>query len=83
MYAAALSKFFNNKDAKILLWLARAQYDRKQVRAAKQTLLKAMHICPWDFSLLFNAALTMQQYASSVRATPLGDSEFRVYRFSY
>jgi hypothetical protein len=71
MYSAALSKFYNNKDAKILLWLARAQYDLKRIGAAKHTLLKAMHICPWDFSLLFNTALTMQQFASSVCSQPL------------
>jgi hypothetical protein len=66
MYSAALNKFHNNQDARILLWLARAQYDLKQVSAAKRTLLKALHICPHDHTLLFNAALSMQQFASTV-----------------
>jgi tetratricopeptide (TPR) repeat protein len=68
MYAAALSRFYSNQDPKILLWLARAQYDMKRVAAAKRTLLKALHICPHDVALLFNAALCMQQFASWVRA---------------
>lgn len=38
-----------------------------QVRAAKRTLLKALHICPHDQKLLFNAAYCMQTFASKVR----------------
>ena len=70
MYAAALSKFYSNQESRVLLYLARAQYDQKRVAAAKRTLLKALHICPRDHTLLFNAALTMQQFASSVRPPP-------------
>lgn len=39
-----------------------------QVRAAKRTLLKALHICPQDQRLLFNAAYCMQTFASKVRS---------------
>jgi tetratricopeptide (TPR) repeat protein len=60
MYEKALAHFYNNKDAKVLLWLARALYDQKLIPQSKRALLKAVHICPHDHSLLFNTAVTLQ-----------------------
>lgn len=71
MYSAALSKFRGHKDAKLLLYLARAQYTQGHITTAKRTLLKALHSVPTDVTMLFNAALCMQQYASKARAAAL------------
>jgi Tfp pilus assembly protein PilF len=69
MFSAALQRFYNKQDHEVLLYLARAQYDMKDVKSAKRTLLKALHICPQDQRLLFNAGVCMQNYVSQVRAT--------------
>ncbi len=44
----------------MLLYLARGHYDSDDLKAAKQYLLRAIHIAPTDYKLRFNAALTMQ-----------------------
>eukprot|EP01025_Chloroclados_australasicus_P015575 TRINITY_DN17496_c0_g1_i1.p1 TRINITY_DN17496_c0_g1~~TRINITY_DN17496_c0_g1_i1.p1 ORF type:complete len:1163 (+),score=199.91 TRINITY_DN17496_c0_g1_i1:73-3489(+) len=61
MYETANSKFFNNKNTTILLYLARAFYDEDNLQDARKTLLKAIHLAPGDFKLRFNVALTIQQ----------------------
>lgn len=67
MYDAALNRFYGKKDSKVLLWLARAYYDNKDIKKSKMALLKAVHLFPHVQSLLFNLALTMQQAAALVR----------------
>lgn len=67
MYDAALNRFYGKKDSKVLLWLARAYYDNKDIKKSKMALLRAVHLFPHVQSLLFNLALTMQQAAALVR----------------
>eukprot|EP00892_Ulva_mutabilis_P003021 jgi/Ulvmu1/1271/UM109_0069.1 len=66
MYDAALNRFYGKKDSKVLLWLARAYYDNKDIKKSKMALLRAVHLFPHVQSLLFNLALTMQQAAAIV-----------------
>lgn len=70
MFSTALSKFYNNKEKTVLLYLARALYDQGKNHEAKRTLLKALHLVPNDHQLLFNVALCMQNYAVAVRSPP-------------
>jgi hypothetical protein len=67
MYAAALSRFYQNKDPKVSVWVARAYYDAKDAKACKRALLKAIHSFPDDQALHFNLAVTMQHSAQEVR----------------
>jgi RNA polymerase-associated protein CTR9 len=67
MYAAALTRFYGNKDPKVSVWMARAHYDALDHANCKRALLKAIHSFPDDQALHFNLALTMQHSASAVR----------------
>ena len=44
----------------MLLYLARAHYDGDDLRAARQHLLRAVHVAPTDYKIRFNVALIMQ-----------------------
>eukprot|EP00191_Tetraselmis_sp_GSL018_P024283 CAMPEP_0177627260 /NCGR_PEP_ID=MMETSP0419_2-20121207/31106_1 /TAXON_ID=582737 /ORGANISM="Tetraselmis sp., Strain GSL018" /LENGTH=1041 /DNA_ID=CAMNT_0019128397 /DNA_START=74 /DNA_END=3200 /DNA_ORIENTATION=+ len=79
MYQAVLKRHYNNKDAGVLLYLARAHYDSEALEEAKRILLKAIHVAPTDPRLRFNLALAMQQNAAKClqafkaeRQTPSG-----------
>lgn len=63
LYQKVLTKNRSNKDAGVLLYLARAYYDSENLLEAKRTLLRAIHVAPTDPRLRFNLALVMQQYA--------------------
>eukprot|EP00873_Tetraselmis_striata_P036611 jgi/Tetstr1/456875/TSEL_043547.t1 len=63
LYQNVLTKNYSNKDAGVLLYLARAYYDSENLLEAKRTLLRAIHVAPTDPRLRFNLALVMQQYA--------------------
>lgn len=71
MYAAALNRFYRNKDPKVSVWVARAYYDAKDDKNCKRALLKAIHAFPDDQALYFNLAVTMQHSANSVRLSRL------------
>ncbi|EFN52318.1 hypothetical protein CHLNCDRAFT_139104 [Chlorella variabilis] len=60
MYKNALRKFYDNRSALVMLYLARAQYDADQLPEAKCTLTKALHLAPTDHKLRFDVAVTMQ-----------------------
>jgi RNA polymerase-associated protein CTR9 len=59
-------------DPRLLLYLAKAQYESDQVDHAIKTVAKALHIAPGDHRLRFNAAYLMQQAGAKV----LQQSEF-------
>ncbi|PRW61484.1 RNA polymerase-associated CTR9-like protein [Chlorella sorokiniana] len=63
MYSNALRKFYDNRSAMVMLYLARAQYDADHLPEAKRTLTKALHLAPTDHQLRFNVALTLQEWA--------------------
>ncbi|KAL4854380.1 RNA polymerase-associated protein CTR9 [Chlorella vulgaris] len=60
MYKNALRKFYDNRNAVIMLYLARAQYDADQMPEATRTLTKALHLAPTDHNLRFDVAVTLQ-----------------------
>eukprot|EP00877_Chromochloris_zofingiensis_P002087 jgi/Chrzof1/1187/Cz01g43270.t1 len=85
MYLNA-SKVYNNKNSKVLLYLARAYYDDNNLMAAKRTLLKAVHVVPQDFTLRFNVALTMQEWSQRIygKARPENDpTKFDEFQEAY
>lgn len=53
-------------DPRLLLYLAKAQYEGDQVDHAIKTVAKALHIAPGDHRLRFNAAYLMQQAGAKV-----------------
>jgi RNA polymerase-associated protein CTR9 len=53
-------------DPRLLLYLAKAQYESDQVNEAIKTVSKALHIAPGDHRLRFNAAYLMQQAGAKV-----------------
>lgn len=63
MYKNALRKFYDNRSALVMLYLARAQYDADQLPEAKATLTKALHLAPTDHKLRFDVAVTLQEWA--------------------
>jgi tetratricopeptide (TPR) repeat protein len=46
LYQKVLTKNRSNKDAGVLLYLARAYYDSENLLEAKRTLLRAIHVAP-------------------------------------
>lgn len=68
-----MKKFFNNKDANILLCLARTQYilaktdkDYELMGDALKNTEKALHLDPSDHTTLYNLALVQQSYAQQI-----------------
>jgi RNA polymerase-associated protein CTR9 len=68
-----LKKFFNNKDANILLCLARTQYilgksekDPEIMRDALKNTERALVLDPSDKTTLYNLALVQQSYAQQI-----------------
>ena len=53
-------------DPRLLLYLAKAQYESDEVNQAIKTISKALHIAPGDHRLRFNAAYLMQQAGAQV-----------------
>ncbi|KAI9475952.1 MAG: hypothetical protein EXX96DRAFT_283036 [Benjaminiella poitrasii] len=73
MYENALKKFYNNRDANLLLCLARAQYilskhdkDPEVMYEALKNTEKALHIQPSDKTTHYNLALVQQSYAQQI-----------------
>ncbi|XP_057971236.1 protein CTR9 homolog isoform X2 [Malania oleifera] len=65
MYQNCLRKFFHNADAQVLLYQARTQYEAEQWQDCKKTLLRATHLAPSNYTLRFNAGVTMQKFSAS------------------
>ena len=53
-------------DPRLLLYLAKAQYECDEIEAARTTIAKALHLAPTDHRLRFNAAYLMQQAGAKV-----------------
>ncbi|KAI7905639.1 uncharacterized protein BX663DRAFT_500417 [Cokeromyces recurvatus] len=77
MYENALKKLYNNKDANLLLCLARAQYilskqdkDPETMYGALKNTEKALHINPSDKTTYYNLALVQQSYAQQISDLP-------------
>ncbi|KAI9251267.1 hypothetical protein EDC94DRAFT_621906 [Helicostylum pulchrum] len=77
MYENASKKFFNNKDANVLLCLARTQYilsksdkDPEIMYQALKNTEKALHIAPWDKTTHYNLALVQQSFAQQISDLP-------------
>uniref|UniRef100_A0A7N0ZW54 Uncharacterized protein n=1 Tax=Kalanchoe fedtschenkoi TaxID=63787 RepID=A0A7N0ZW54_KALFE len=65
LYQNCLRNFFYNTDAQVLLYLARTHYEAEQWQDCKKTLLKAIHLTPSNYSLRFNAGVSMQKFSAS------------------
>lgn len=63
-YQNFLRKFFYNTDAQVLLYLARTHYEAEQWQDCKKALLKAIHLTPSNYSLRFNAGVSMQKFSA-------------------
>ncbi|OBZ82827.1 RNA polymerase-associated protein CTR9 [Choanephora cucurbitarum] len=73
MYENALKKFYQNKDANLLLCLARTQYilsksdkDHEMMYQALRNTTRALHIQPADKTTHYNLALVQQSYAQQI-----------------
>lgn len=65
MYQNCLRKFYYNTDTHILLYLARTHYEAEQWQDCKKTLLRAIHLSPSNYTLRFDAGVTLQKYSAS------------------
>ncbi|XP_008776475.1 protein CTR9 homolog [Phoenix dactylifera] len=65
MYQNCLRKFYHDTDSQILLYLARTYYEAEQWQDCKKTLLRAIHLAPWNYTLRFDAGVAMQKFSAS------------------
>ncbi|KAH6806874.1 binding protein [Perilla frutescens var. frutescens] len=65
MYQNCLRKFFHNTDSQVLLYLARTHYEAEQWLDCKKTLLRAIHLAPSNYTLRFDAGVTLQKFSAS------------------
>ncbi|KAL6585721.1 Protein CTR9 [Orobanche minor] len=65
MYQNCLRKFYHNTDSQVLLYLARTHYEAEQWQECKKTLLKAIHLAPSNYTLRFDAGVTLQKFSAS------------------
>lgn len=61
LYGTASSRVFNNKNAQVLQYRARAEYDASMLDEAKRSCLQAVHIAPEEIQLRHNAGLVLQK----------------------
>lgn len=67
-YQNCLKKFYNSTDsqvAQVLLYLARTRYETEQRQDCKNTLLRAIHLAPSNYTLKFGARVAMQKFSAS------------------
>lgn len=64
-YQNCLRKFYYNTDSQILLYLARTYYEAEQWQDCKKTLLRAIHLAPSNYTLRFDAGVTLQKFSAS------------------
>lgn len=71
-------------DPRLLLYLAKAQYECDDIEAATKTISKALHLVPADHRLRFNAAYLLQQSGAKVlqQTEFSGGDEARVKAYS-
>ncbi|EHA8589069.1 putative protein CTR9 [Cocos nucifera] len=62
---AVKMKFYHDTDTQILLYLARTYYETEQWQDCRKILLRAIHLEPWNYTLRFNAGVTMQKFSAS------------------
>ncbi|KAI3864291.1 hypothetical protein MKX03_006124 [Papaver bracteatum] len=65
MYQNCLRKFYYNTDTQILLYLARTHYEAEHWQDCKKTLLRAIHLAPSNYTLRFDAGVSMQKFSAS------------------
>ncbi|KAK1365184.1 TPR-containing nuclear phosphoprotein that regulates K(+) uptake [Heracleum sosnowskyi] len=65
MYQNCLRRFFYNTDSNVLLYLARTHYEAEQWQDCKRTLLRAIHLAPSNYTLRFDAGVTLQKFSAS------------------
>lgn len=65
MYQNCLRKFYHNTDNQVLLYLARTHYEAEQWLDCKKTLLRAIHLAPSNYTLRFDAGVTLQKFSAS------------------
>ncbi|EHA8587170.1 putative protein CTR9 [Cocos nucifera] len=65
MYQNCSRKFYHDTDTQILLYLARTYYEAEQWQDCKKTLLRAIHLAPWNYTLRFDAGVAMQKFSAS------------------
>lgn len=49
----------------MLLYLARTHYEAEQWQECKKTLLRAIHLAPSNYTLRFDAGVTLQKFSAS------------------
>lgn len=64
-YQNCLRRFFYNTDSNVLLYLARTHYEAEQWQDCKRTLLRAIHLAPSNYTLRFDAGVTLQKFSAS------------------
>ncbi|OVA06840.1 Tetratricopeptide TPR-1 [Macleaya cordata] len=64
-YQNCLRKFYYNTDTQVLLYLARTHYEAEQWQDCKKTLLRAIHLAPSNYTLRFDAGVSMQKFSAS------------------
>eukprot|EP01114_Cavostelium_apophysatum_P004221 TRINITY_DN1439_c0_g2_i1.p1 TRINITY_DN1439_c0_g2~~TRINITY_DN1439_c0_g2_i1.p1 ORF type:complete len:1096 (-),score=375.65 TRINITY_DN1439_c0_g2_i1:61-3174(-) len=69
LYQKCLKQFYNNKDATVLTYLAKAYFEGGKMEECRQTLLKTLHIAPANKITWFNLALAQEQHAASILRT--------------
>jgi tetratricopeptide (TPR) repeat protein len=66
MYSHAQNKFYEGRDASLWQYLGRAYYLNGQMPEAKRAILRALHILPDDQTLLYDFALTQEEWGIRV-----------------
>jgi tetratricopeptide (TPR) repeat protein len=71
-YQIVSQKFYDNRDAQVLLWIARAYFEDNKFGQAKHVLQSALHVAPGDPVLRFNWALSLESHSiASVKGDAL------------
>lgn len=65
-YVNAIRRFADPTDARLLLYLAKAQYDGGKPGEAAKTITRALHLAPSDPRLRFNLAYLLQEKAGQI-----------------
>jgi RNA polymerase-associated protein CTR9 len=63
LYQTCLRDFYNNSDATVLLYLAKAYFEDGRLDECKTTLQKAIRLTPWNVDLWYNLALALKDNA--------------------
>jgi len=69
LYQTCLRDFYNNSDANVLLYLAKAYFEDGRLEECKSTLQKAIRLTPWNVDLWYNLALALKENAIKLSNT--------------